>query len=182
MALIVLASLCAAAMATAQELTFEFQVTIGGISSDWYMFGLRNDAQQGVDAWDLPQPPAPPGATFWSYLSMLEPEAGLPNRWLHDFRPVSGAMLDRVELWQLTIESAAIGGICRVDIRSTGPIGIRHELYCFGSNLDQTRVQLPTYVSFPVTATSLTMYFELRLDESVATTRSTLGGVKSLFR
>ncbi len=182
MALLVPTLPCVATTARAQELTFEIQVTIGGTGSDWHAFGLREDALQGIDAWDLPEPPAPPGATFRSYLSMFEPLAGLPNRWLHDFRPVNSITLDRVELWQLTIESAAVGSTCRIDVRARDPIGIPYELYFFGPGLYYTPLQAPASVSFPITAPAMTQFFELRLDESVATTPTTWGGVKSLFR
>lgn len=182
MALLGMALLHATSNASAQELTFEFQVTIGGASSDWHAFGLREDALQGIDAWDLPEPPSPPGTTFRSYLTMFEPLAGLPNRWLHDFRPVNSVTLDRVELWQFTIESPAADGDCRIDVRARDPIGIPYDLYLFGPGTYYTRLQAPASVTFPIIAPVMTQFFELRLDESVAVSTSTWGGVKSLFR
>lgn len=182
MALACLAPLALAAPAAAQELTFEFQVTIDGIASPWHTFGLREDALQGVDAWDLPEPPAPPGTTFRTFLSMFEPLPGLPNRWLHDFRPVNSITLDRVELWQFTIEAAATGSTCRLDVRARDPIGIPYDLYFFGPGTYYTPLQAPASVTFPIDAPWMVQFLELRLDESVATDRSTWGGVKSLFR
>lgn len=181
MALACLAPLGVAAPATAQEFTFEFRLTIGGASSDWHSFGLRADALNGVDAWDLPEPPAPPGATFLSYLSMFEPVAGLPNRWRHDFRPTAGLTLDRVELWQFVI-AAATGSSCRLDVRARDPIGVYYDLYFLGPGTNRTQLLLPASVMFPIDAPWMVQYFELRLDASVATGSSTWGGVKSLFR
>lgn len=40
----------------------------------------------------------------------------------------------------LTLESSAVGGSCRDDVRSPEAIGDPHELYCFGPGLDHTRV------------------------------------------
>lgn len=174
--------LCAPTMATAQELTFEFQVTIGGAASDWHAFGLREDALQGIDHWDLPEPPPPPGATFHSYLAMFEPLEGLPNRWRHDFRPVNSVTLNRVELWQLVIESPAVGGSCRLDVRLREPIGIPYELYLFGPGTYYIPLQAPASVTIPILASSMVHFLELRLDESVTAAPFTWGGVKSLFR
>jgi hypothetical protein len=168
--------------ASAQELTFEFQVTIGGVSSDWHAFGLREDAMQGIDGYDLPEPPLAPGKTFRSYLSMFEPLAGLPNRWLYDFRPVNSITLDRVELWQLFIESPALGATCRLDVRAREPIGIPYDLYFFGPGTYYQSVRVPASVSFPIDAPWMVQFFELRLDESVGTSATTWGGVKSLYR
>jgi hypothetical protein len=168
--------------AIAQELTFEFQVTIGGVSSDWHAFGLREDAQQGIDGYDLPEPPAAPGAPFRSYLSMFEPLEGLPNRWLHDFRPVNSITLDRVELWQLFIESPALGATCRIDARARDPIGVPYDLYFFGPGAYYQSLQVPASVNFPIDVPRMVQFFELRLDESVGTRSATWGGVKSLYR
>lgn len=176
-----LACLAPGAPASAQELTFEFQVTISGASSDWHAYGLREDAQQGIDAWDLPEPPPAPGTTFRSYLAMFEPLPGLPNRWLHDFRPVNGVTLDRVELWQLVIE-APVGSSCRIDLRSREPIGIPYDLFFFGPGLYYAPLQAPASISFTTETSPDVRFFELRLDESVAAEPTTWGGVKSLFR
>ena len=177
-----LAPLVATSPASAQELTFEFQVTIGANTSDWHVFGLREDARQGIDSWDLPEPPPPPGAAFRSYLPMFEPLEGLPNRWLHDFRPVNSITLDRVDPWQLTIELPATGSMRRLDVRATQPSDVPHDLYFFGPGTYYTPLQVPASVSFPIIAPVMTQFFELRLDESVATAPTTWGGVKSLFR
>ena len=181
MALISLAPLCITMSATAQELTFEFQVTIAGEASSWHAFGLREDAQQGIDAWDLPEPPPPPGAPFRSYLAMFDPLEGLPNRWLHDFRPVDSISQDRVELWQLVIEAPA-GSTCRLDLRSREPIGIPYELYWFGPGTYYVPLQAPASLTFTIDASPAVHFLELRLDESVNAQASTWGGVKSLFR
>lgn len=126
------AILVAAEFAPAQELTFEFRATVDGFTSDWHVLGLREDALQGIDQYDLPEPPPAPGATFRSYLAMFEPLPGLPNRWLHDFRPVNSVTLDRVELWQMCLESAAVGATCSIDVRVVDPIAAPYDLYFFG--------------------------------------------------
>ncbi|MBK7048897.1 MAG: hypothetical protein IPH48_20830 [bacterium] len=181
MALACLAPLGVPASAAAQEFTFEFQLTIGGATSGWHTFGLREDALPGIDAWDLPEPPAPPGATFLSYLSMFDPPDGLPNRWLREFRPVSSVTLDRIELWQFVI-AAPTGSSCRLDVRARDPIGTYYDLYFFGPGTNRTQLLVPASVMFPIDAPWMIQFFELRLDSSVATGNSTWGGVKGLFR
>lgn len=177
-----IASLASAATAQAQELAFEFQVTIDGVSSDWHVFGLRNDALPGIDAHDLPEPPPPPGSTFRSYLSMFEPLVGLPNRWLNDFRPVNGVTIDRVELWQLVIESPSLGSACRIDVRAREPIDVAYDLYFFGAGIEYQSLQPPAAVNFTIDSPWMAQFFELRLDGIVAVDRATWGGVKSLYR
>ncbi|MBK7771663.1 MAG: hypothetical protein IPI48_14400 [bacterium] len=49
-ALACLAPLGVPASVAAQEFTFEFQLTIGGATSGWHTFGLREDALPGIDA------------------------------------------------------------------------------------------------------------------------------------
>lgn len=181
-ALVCIASLAGLAPAQAQELTFEFQVTIGGVTSAWHAFGLREDAQQGIDDYDVPEPPIAPGETFRSYLSMFEPLAGLPNRWLHDFRPVNSITLDRVELWQLAVESSAMGADCRLDVRARDPIGIPYDLYVFGPGTYYQPLQVPASFTFRINAPWMVHFLELRLDESVTNDRTSWGSVKSLFR
>jgi hypothetical protein len=171
-----------AASAAAQELTFEFRMIVQGQASDWHMFGLREDAVQGVDQYDLPEPPPLPEAAFRSYLAMFEPLAGLPNRWLHDFRPVDGVTLDRVEIWQIVLESSALGQPCTVELRAPDPIGVPYDLFFFGPQVYFQRVTVPGTISFTIDSPAMVNFLELRLDDSVAEEAETWGGVKALFR
>ena len=54
----------------ALELTFEFEVSVEGMTSDSYQFGLREDALQGLDNYDVAEPPASPNASLVSYLEI----------------------------------------------------------------------------------------------------------------
>ena len=170
------------APAQAQELTLEFQVTIGSVSTAWHAFGLRQDAQPGIDAFDLPEPPPPPGVPFSAYLVMFQPLPGLPNRWLDDLRPVDSLTSDRVELWQWHIESTGGGVNCRLDVREREPIGIPYDLYFVGSGLYHVPLQTPASYSFDITDNLMAQFFELRIDGGVPRERTSWGSIKSLFR
>lgn len=165
----------------AQELSFEFRVTVGNQSSDWYAFGLRQSAQRGLDAWDVPAPPPAPGAPFRLYLVLPEPPGGLPNCWWTDFRAVSEALVDRVELWQGALEAPA-GAPCRLDARLRDGDVIPFELVFFGPGSSYVTMDLPGSVFFATDAAATPLFFELRLDGGVAVEGSTWGGVLGLFR
>lgn len=173
--------LAGASPGRAQELSFEFQVTVGGQSSEWYAFGLRQDALPGLDAWDLPAPPAAPGAPFRVFLALPVPPDGLPNCWWTDFRAVADALADREELWQGLLEAPA-GAACRLDVRVRDAGAVPYDLVFFGPGSSYVTMDLPGSVSFTTDAAATPLFFELRFDGGVAVENSTWGGVLGLFR
>lgn len=58
-------------------------MTIHGVTPAWHTFGLREDAQQGIDDCDVYEPPIAPGESFRPCPSMnsawmrASPPAGL---------------------------------------------------------------------------------------------------------
>ncbi len=166
----------------AQELTFSFQVTLNGVTSDTRQFGLKEGSLQGLDIYDVPEPPAAPDAAFVTYLAMFDPPASLPNRWRRDFRPASSLMGDYIELWQMDFQSDAIGSEATITIDTVGAVPVPYELYFFGPDVYYEPIEVPDSVTFPVTATNLVFFWELRLADEVENISATWGGVKNLYR
>lgn len=164
-----------------QEITFDFDVSQDGVTYATHMFGLRADAQPGLDSHDIPAPPPVPEAPFRSYLAMFDPPAGLPNQWLHDLRPLESLANDRVELWQMDLTSEAIGGSCTITISENQPGQAPYELNFFGPGADFQNIAFPGSFSFPVSDHYLVFFWELNLTDEVDVLNQTWGGVKSLY-
>lgn len=169
-------------VAQAQSLTFSFQVSLNGETSDDLQFGLREDAMQGIDNYDVPEPPAAPNASFVSYLAMFNAPTSLPNRWRHDFRPTVSLLADRIELWQFDFQTAAIGSEVTITIDTVGAVPVPYELYFFGPGVYYEPIEVPDTITFPVLSDKLVFFWELRLADEVTTTATTWGGIKSLYR
>lgn len=180
--LLITAVLGRAAPARAQELVFRFTVTYGGETTDERRFGLLENALQGLDVHDVPDPPSAPDASFEAYLAMFDPPATLPNRWRHDVRPAVVLVTDRIELWQLEFASGAIGGMATIEVAPVETPPVPYDLHFFGSGVPYTPVQGATTVTFPVTAHHHVFFWELRLADAVGFDPASWGGVKALYR
>ena len=174
-------TICYPGDALGQEITFRFDVEVDGITGAAHLFGLRADAQPGLDDFDVPAPPPAPEAPFHSYLVMSEPPAGLPNQWLEDLRPVVDLVQDRVEIWQMDLASVAPGGTCTITVSETEPGLAPYELNFFGPGADFVDIAVPGSISFPVSAPYLVFFWELRLADEVDVLDRTWGGVKALY-
>lgn len=181
-AIVCLLSLSTATAARAQLHTFGYRVTINGSTSDWHTFGLRLGALPGLDAFDLPQPPPPPGFPLQTYFVMLEPPTGLPNRWLSDFRPAGESSNGGVELWQFVIESPDAGAACRLELQDLAPVSSAYDLYLIGANGASETLTLPAVVDFSVDSTTMTRFLELHYGSPIPVEHGSWGAVKALYR
>lgn len=181
MTVLVLLIWCASGVGMGQELTFQFEVTLGDVTSATHVFGLRDDALGGLDHNDVPAPPPVPDAPFSAYLSMFEPPAELPNQWLHDFRPVGNLINDRVEMWQMNLATDVTGELCTISIAEAQPGQVPYKLNFFGPGADFQEITLPGSISFPVSSPFLVFFWELRLSDEVDVVNASWGGVKSLY-
>jgi len=145
-------------------------------------FGLRDDAIPGYDPLDLPAPPAPPEEDLDGYLTMIEPPPYLPNRWYKDFRPVSNLTLDRVEYYPFHLVSSHIGELASISIATGAFNALPYEMWVQGPNGLYEEVPVPGSINFTITSSHMFFYWELRLDDQVATSEKTWAGVKSLYR
>ncbi len=170
----------AAGVGLGQELTFNYEVSLDGVTSATHVFGLRDDALAGLDHHDIPAPPPVPDTPFETYLAMFDPPANLPNQWLQDFRPVGNLTSDRIELWQMGL-STATGGLCTITIREPQPGLAPYELNFFGSGANFEKIVVPGSISFPVSSSFLVFFWELRLADEVDVVNTSWGGIKSLY-
>ncbi len=177
-----LLAFCVTTPAAAQLHTFGYRVTINGSASDWHTFGVRPGALPGIDDFDLPQPPPPPGILFQTYFVMLEPLTGLPNRWLDDFRPAGESSSGGVELWQFVIESPDAGATCRLELQDLAPVSSAFDLYLIGANGAPEALALPAVVDFAVDGAVMNRFLELRYGNPIPVEHDTWGGVKALYR
>lgn len=180
--LLVLLFLNAPGVGLGQELSFHFEVELGGAHSAVHAFGLRPDALTGLDEFDIPTPPAVPDAPFTVHLAMSEPPAGLPNQWLEDYRPTVNLINDRVELWEMDLTAAAVGGTCSVSITEAQPAQTPYKLNFFGPGADFQEISVPGTIDFPISSPNLVYFWELRLSDEVDVVNASWGGVKSLYR
>lgn len=166
----------------AAETTCEFRVVIDGSATAWNRFGLRNGALPGVDAFDMPAPPPPPGFPFDAYLVMPGSPAGLPNRWFGEFRPTHDGSIEVVDLWEFAVASPEIGALCRIEVRPVSPVSYGDQLSLLpptGGSCDMT---MGGSFEFPLDAFPVSLWFELRTGSPVPVQQNTWGSVKTLFR
>jgi hypothetical protein len=173
---------CHPGVGLGQEISFSFEVSLDGVTSTTHMFGLHTDAQPGLDDHDIPSPPAAPDSPFHSYLVMSDPPATLPNQWLHDLRPIADLANDRIEIWQMELATLAVGDTCTITIVENQPGLAPYELNFFGPGAHFEDLVVPGSFSFPVTASNLVFFWELRLADEVDVLERSWGGVKSLYR
>ncbi len=145
-------------------------------------FGLREDALPGYDILDLPAPPAAPSEDLDGYLAMVQPPAFVPNRWYKDFRPISNLMIDRVEYFPFHLESSHIGETAYIFIATGAFNGLPYEMWVQGPDGLYEEVNVPGTVSFTITSSHMTFFWQLHLDDEIATSDRTWSGVKSLYR
>lgn len=168
--------------ATDSEMAFSFRVTANGLQTAWHTFGLRDGALPGLDAFDLPEPPAVPGCTLTSYLAMPEPASSLPNRWLHDYRAAGERTGERVEIWLINIETTEPVAFCQLEMVAAEPIPAGYELHLFVPDAEPVAVQVPETLDIPVSGQATLLPCELRLGGSIRVETGAWGAVKALFR
>jgi hypothetical protein len=163
-----------------QDLTFSYQASFGSTVAAPNQFGILDAADQGLDDFDLPQPPPDPQGSFNTYLAMSGASTVFPNRWLRDFRPPT-VLLDRVELWSTTLEGIDVGVEVRVAIEALDPQSLPYKLFVFGPGMTRKELVLPGEFTFTTAASPQLLFWELQMDDSVATDPETWGGIKSLY-
>lgn len=180
--LLCLAALLAPDGSSAQNLVFDLTVTGPDGPLQALDFGLVDGAAAGLDGFDVPSPPPVPECALNGFLSMLTPPAGLPNRWLGDYRPLLDFMLTRVEFWTLTLADAAPGSAVTLAVDLPGGTTIPYVLWIHGPGNLSRPVDVPGSLEVAITDPTMIFFWELRVDDQVAVERRTWGGVKSLYQ
>ncbi len=145
-------------------------------------FGLRDDSVPGFDGLDQPAPPAAPEEDLDGYLAMIDPPSYMPNRWYKDFRPVSNLTLDRIEYFPFILDSSHIGEVASISIATGAFNALPYKMWIMGPGGLYEEVEVPSSIQFTITSTQMIFYWELRLDDQIATAEKTWAGIKSLYR
>lgn len=180
--LFLLMSILASSVALAGEMTF---FTIFHVDKDQThncTFGLREDAFPGFDGLDQPAPPASPDEDLDGYLAMIDPPSYLPNRWYKDFRPVSNLTMDRIEYFPFNLDSSHMGETASISVATGSFNALPYKMWIMGPDGLYEEVEVPSSINFTITSPHMIFFWELRLDDQVATSEKTWAGIKSLYR
>ncbi len=176
----------AAALMTAPTATpaaiYQIRAVISETATQWHTFGLHPEALPGLDAFDLPAPPPPPNQGFDAWLVMPDAPAGLPNRWLGDYRPLQGGSIETIDVWEFVVASSNLGTTCRIEIQPVGMPTYGDDLYLippFGNSLDMS---MGGAYEFPLATFPVSLWLEMRSGSPVPVEVTGWGSVKALFR
>lgn len=167
--------------ATAQTVLYSVAAAADELTAGLHHFGFRDDAATGVDTFDIPEPPAPPEAYLSLALIMTGPAPPVPNRWRADIRN-SQVFVDKVELWELHIETDRIGSTCTLDFDVEEGAQFNLKLQIIGLEANPIVVPVPGQVSFPLTKPFQVIWLELTSDEPIAATSRSWGHLKENYR
>ncbi|MBK7048081.1 MAG: hypothetical protein IPH48_16565 [bacterium] len=176
----------AAALMTAPTATpaaiYQIRAVISESATQWHTFGLHPEALSGLDAFDLPSPPPPPNQGFDAWLVMPDSPAGLPNRWLGDYRPLQGGSIETIDVWEFVVASTDLGTQCRIEIQRVGWPAYGDQLHLLpptGGSLDMS---MGGAYEFPLAAFPVSLWLEMRSGSPVPVEVTGWGSVKALFR
>lgn len=176
------ATLVLATAAHATEAVYQVRAIIAGQATQWHTFGLDAAALPGLDPLDQPAPPSPPGMGFDAWLVMPASPAGLPNRWLGEFRPSHNASLEVVDLWEFVVASPEVGAPCRLEVRPVAGVGYGERLSLLPPTGGSFDMSMGGAFEFPLATCPVSLWFELRTGTPVAVKTDSWGAVKALFR
>ncbi len=177
-------ALALAIATTAQAGTPVYQVRaiIANQSTQWHTLGLANGALLGVDALDQPAPPPLPGLGFDAWLVMPVSPAGLPNRWLGDFRPANNSSVEVVDFWEFVVAAPTAGVTCRLEVRPVTPVGYGERLSLLPPTGGSPDLSMGGAFEWTLDSPTVSLLFELRTGTPVAVDCESWGSVKALFR
>jgi hypothetical protein len=167
--------------AAGQDVLFSVSAQVAGLSAPAHVFGFAAGALTGLDARDVPEPPHAPSGYFALSLRMLTPVAALPNRWRDDLRAVDD-FLDRVEIWELHLESDLIGATCTFAVTPPASPPCELRLHVIGVD-DGEGFVVPADGAFTlvIQAPDTAIWLELTADNPIPVVDATWGAVRSLY-
>jgi hypothetical protein len=168
--------------AEAQDLVLQAQIDAIDGPVPPLQFGVRAGALPGLDDFDLPAPPVSPGGEFAAYLAMLEPPAGFPNAWIHDFRALERFRQARFEIWEMTWENLLWSDFVIVSLSALSEPDFPYQVLLHGPDGFSLEMSVPGIAVVPVQYANMDLIWEVILDDPVTTRNQSLGGVKTLYR
>lgn len=180
--LVALALLSILTACPASAAIYQIRALINESATQWHSFGLLPEALPGLDAFDLPAPPPPPNQGFDAWLAMPVSPAGLPNRWLGDYRPLQSGSIETIDVWEFVVASTDMGTRCRIEIQRVGWPTYGDQLYLLpptGVSLD---VSMGGAYDFPLATFPVSLWLEMRSGSPLPVEMTSWGSVKALFR
>jgi hypothetical protein len=167
--------------AAGQDILFSVSVQVAGLSAPAHIFGFADGALTGLDARDVPEPPHAPSDYLALAFRMPYPAVVLPNRWRDDLRATDD-LLDRVEIWELHLESDLIGATCTFAV--TPPASPPVELHLRVISVDDGEgfvVPADGAFTLMIHAPDTTIWLELTSDKPIPVVDATWGAVRRLY-
>lgn len=168
-----------AAAAQAQSIVLSVQAVDSSLGSGVHRFGVHDDALLGVDPYDLPEPPAPPGEHLSLAFRMPVPDAPLPDRWRDELRP-SEVLEDQTETWTLEFDALTSGGLAWLVFETLEGVDLPLSLTVTVEGHPAQWVDLPGDLPVPANGVR-TITVELVAEHPVAREAETWGAVKTIF-
>jgi hypothetical protein len=175
------AVLAAAVPATGQVALFSLQAQAGDLSTSGMQFGFHDDALDGPDPFDLPEPPAPPADYLSLAFAMPDPGGVFPNRWRRDIR-AAGSFVDQLELWELHVCTDQLGVDCQLDFAHLVGAELPLRLRVLGLGGEPLEVTLPGQVTFQLISEETVLWLELSSDVPIAAETCSFGLLKIRYR
>jgi len=175
------AVLAAAAPTAGQVAILSLQAQAGDLSASGLQFGFHDDALDGPDSFDLPEPPAPPADYLSLAFAMPDPGGIFPNRWRRDIRSAE-SFVDRLELWELHVCTDQPGFDCQLDLAFLVGMELPLRLRVLGLGGEPLEVTLPGQVVFPLNAEETVIWLELSSDVPIAARTCSFGQLKACYR
>jgi hypothetical protein len=167
--------------ASPQTVVYTLAASAAELSTDLHRYGFQDDASSGMDAFDVPEPPAPPADFLSLAFVMPGPSVPLPNRWRDDIRAVQD-FADCIEIWELHVTTDRIGAECAFDLEIEEGDQFALRLTVIGPDGGEFPVQVPGGFTMDLTGPESILWLVLTADGPIASTNSTWGGFKVSYR
>lgn len=165
-----------------QSLLFELGIRPADGVLTTLEFGVSDAALPGLDAYDLPAPPATPDAVWDAYMLMTEAPAAMPNRWLRDIRALADLTRKRVDIWTAVVLVPPEGMAVEVALERSGQSQIPYTLKLMIPMAADIDIEVPWRTELYLPGGLQLMYWVLEQNDQVSVESTSWGGIKSLYR
>ncbi len=174
---------CAMAGGTgAQDLELGLTPSVAGESGAVRQIGARIDAEDGLDGWDLPEPPAPPGGCPLAALVMPDGSGPLPNAWRHDYRSLDTLIEQESLIWELRICAQAGPMTVTLAIVEIGAYPADFQLWVHDLQGGSAQVMVPGTLDLEMTGLETTIQLEVLVGGGMSTESTSWSALRSLYR
>jgi len=169
------------ATASGQSVIISLDASCAESVSGAHHFGFRDEALTGYGPYDMPEPPLAPAPYLAFSFSIPGSSVPLPNRWRDDIRS-SADFIDRVEVWEMHVETDLIGQFCSVAVDCVEGSEQPVELAVIGLDPIEISVPIPGTFSFTIGQPFSVVWLELTSDTPIVDSTTTWGEIKNMYR